>query len=109
MPKYMTIPERTYFYDVITWDGRNLVDLEKFVEARGTDPGVMFARRNDGMLLVFSDGTYHPLTVGSLLTWSEGGRFACVDASFLKNKILVSDELKGQMDAQDQLAVKVAR
>lgn len=109
MPKYMTIPERTYFYDVINWDGRNLVDLEKFIEDHGGDAGVALARRNDGMLLVFSNGAYRPLTVGSLLVWNEGGSLSGADASFLKNKILVSDELKSQMDERDQLSVKVVR
>lgn len=109
MPKYMTIPERTYFYDVITWDGRNLVDLEKFIEERGGDPGVALARRNDGMMMVFSDGAYRPLTVGSLLVWNEGGSLSCAEASFLANKILVSNELKGQMQEREPLALKVTR
>ncbi len=109
MPKYMTIPERTYFYDVIAWTGTNLVDLEKFIDDRGYSSGVMLARRNDGMLLVMSDGVYIPVPVGSSLAWREAGEIFVAGDTFLDDKILVSESLKGEMEKRGHAPIKAVR
>ena len=94
MPKYMTIPERTYFYEVIQWDGMNLAELEDFVP----NSGVSLARRNDGMLLVFSNDRYIQVRNGDSIAKREGSEEVFVVTSeWFAGKMLVSKEMQGDM------------
>ena len=106
MPKYMTIPERTYFYEVIQWDGMNLAELEDFVP----NSGVSLARRNDGMLLVFSNGQYTQVRNGDSIAKREGStEVFVVQPEWFQGKMLVSKEMQGDMQKAQPVKLEARR
>ena len=106
MPKYMMIPEQTYFFDVIQWDGMNLAELEDFVP----NSGVSLARRNDGMLLVLSNGQYIQVRNGDSIAKRDGSREVFVVTSErFAGKMLVSKEMQGDMQKSQPTKLEVRR